>query len=122
VAVGSATPAAVPSSGPSLAAPPAGPHAAELLPAGTSAIAPAAFVGPDVAVSRFIPNDPARVVSPVFALNYGGAEPETQPALGGLDVAGTHRAQPNTVRIASPVFFGLDGLELGDGLAGVGGS
>jgi hypothetical protein len=43
-----------------------------------------AFQGLDGVAARFEPADPSRFVSPVFALNFGEAWPETLPALAGL--------------------------------------
>jgi hypothetical protein len=48
---------------------------------------PAAFQGLNVAVSRIQPGDPSRIVSPVFALNYGQASTTTLPAQAGLSHA-----------------------------------
>jgi hypothetical protein len=64
---------------------------------------PSAFQGLDVAVVRFIPTAPCPVVSPVFALNFGEASPETVPALAGLQQA-VGQIPPNPI---SPVFFAL---------------
>src|SRR5262249_33469288 len=64
---------------------------------------PPAFQGLNVAVARLEPTDPSRVVSPVFALSFGEAGPETLPALAGLAQAGG-QIPPNPI---SPVFFSL---------------
>ena len=72
-------------------------------PSGLVAELPAAFQGLAVAVARFIPGDPCRTVSPVFALNFGAASPETLHALNGL-VQAAGQIPPDPV---APVFFGL---------------
>ncbi len=64
---------------------------------------PPAFQGLDVAITRFHPSDPTRIVSPVFALNFGEASLENLPALHGL-LQAARQTPPNPV---SPVFFGL---------------
>jgi hypothetical protein len=72
-------------------------------PSGLVAELPSAFQSLDAAVIRFIPTDPCRTVSPVFALNFGEASPETLHALDGLGPA-AGQIPPNPI---SPVFFGL---------------
>ena len=62
-----------------------------------------AFQGLDVAITQFIPSDPTRIVSPVFALNFGAGS-ESLPALHGLRQA-VGQIPPDPV---SPVFFGLE--------------
>jgi hypothetical protein len=75
--------------------------------------APPAFKGLEVAVARFTPVGPCRCldVSPVFALNYGGSNDATVPALAGLLVANSHYPTDPS----SPVFFGLAGRDDGGG-------
>jgi hypothetical protein len=63
---------------------------------------PPAFLGLDVAITQFFPGDPTRIVSPVFALNFGAGS-ESLPALHGLQQA-VGQIPPNPI---SPVFFGL---------------
>jgi hypothetical protein len=81
-------------------------------PSGFDTLAPAAFIGLDVAVSRFIPTDPIRV-APVFTLNYGSGS-EALPSLHGLQnafarlIPGNPVIPPNPIQV-SPVFFGLAG-------------
>jgi hypothetical protein len=64
---------------------------------------PPPFQGLNVAAPRFEPPDPSQVVSPTFALSFGGAGRETLPASAGL-VQAEGQFPPNPI---SPVFFGL---------------
>jgi len=66
-------------------------------PSSFGSLAPAAFSGLDVAVSRFHVGPP---IAPVFTLNYGSGS-EALPALDGLVKVGVHGPP------ISPVFFGL---------------
>lgn len=74
---------------------------------------PPAFQGLDSAITRFQPVDSCRVESPVFALNFGKANPEILPGLDGLERA-AGRVTPDPIApvfVDSPVFFNLaDGL------------
>jgi arylsulfate sulfotransferase len=79
----------------------AGPEDGTVLSDGTFD-APPAFLGLDIAINQFIPSDPIRIASPVFALNFGAGS-ESLPALSGL-LQAAGRIPPNPI---SPVFFGL---------------
>jgi hypothetical protein len=73
-------------------------------PGGLTTELPPAFRGLDIAVTQFHPGDPGRIVSPVFALNFGEASQQTLPALAGLEQA-VGQIPPNPI---APVFFALE--------------
>jgi hypothetical protein len=72
-------------------------------PSGLVTDLPSAFQGLDDAVTLFHPGDLCRIVSPVFALIFGEASPETLHALAGL-VQAEGQIPPSSI---SPVLFSL---------------